>query len=122
MEMWASCDVALPSVDDECALFGDPDGAAVLDRLAKVGASRGALKRGPEGPLSLATRTPLDTVPQVTNVVDTTAAGDSFNAGFLAALAQGQSDEKAMAAGHSLACKVICAPGAIIPWPPADGA
>ena len=47
-------------------------------------------------------------------VVDTTAAGDSFNAGYLAALIAGQSNSQAMSAGHTLACRVVAHKGAII--------
>lgn len=113
--MWARADICLPSVDDEMDLFGDPDEAQTRERLARMGATRGALKRGAEGPLNLASQTAVQDLPQVTDVVDSTAAGDSFNAGFLAAHAMGETDEAAMRAGHLLAAKVIQHPGAIIP-------
>ena len=48
-------------------------------------------------------------------VVDTTAAGDSFNAGFLAAHLSGAPIDAAMRAGHDLAAKVVSHRGAIIP-------
>ncbi|MEL7164382.1 MAG: PfkB family carbohydrate kinase, partial [Pseudomonadota bacterium] len=41
-------------------------------------------------------------------------AGDSFNAGFLAALISGKDTDAAMAAGHRLAARVVQHPGAII--------
>jgi 2-dehydro-3-deoxygluconokinase len=47
--------------------------------------------------------------------VDTTAAGDSFNAGYLAARINGAMPRDAAAAGHRLAGAVIMAPGAVIP-------
>ena len=53
-------------------------------------------------------------MPVAENVVDTTAAGDSFNAGYLAATATGRSSIKAMEAGHALALKVIGKRGAIV--------
>ena len=40
------------------------------------------------------------TFEKVTNVVDTTAAGDSFNAGYLAAHIAGQSGREAILKGH----------------------
>jgi 2-dehydro-3-deoxygluconokinase len=46
--------------------------------------------------------------------VDTTAAGDSFNAGYLAARIGGASPIDAARAGHRLAGIVIMTPGAII--------
>jgi 2-dehydro-3-deoxygluconokinase len=48
-------------------------------------------------------------------VVDTTAAGDSFNGAYLAALLTGAPEADCLAAGHATAAKVIGHPGAIIP-------
>jgi 2-dehydro-3-deoxygluconokinase len=48
-------------------------------------------------------------------VVDTTAAGDSFAAAYLAARLQGAGPLEAARAGHRLAGAVVCHPGAIIP-------
>lgn len=112
--MWGLADIALPSLDDEMALFGDENRYAVVERLSCSGAVRGALKCGAEGPFDLATRH-APTLPPVQNVVDSTAAGDSFNAGFLAAHVQGLGDPAAARAGHTLATHVIGFPGAIVP-------
>ena len=48
-------------------------------------------------------------------VVDTTGAGDSFNAGYLSARLGGRSAGEAVAAGRRLASVVVQHPGAIIP-------
>ena len=48
-------------------------------------------------------------------VVDTTAAGDSFNGGYLAAKLSGAAQDIALMAGHKLAMKVVGYRGAIIP-------
>jgi 2-dehydro-3-deoxygluconokinase len=48
-------------------------------------------------------------------VVDTTAAGDSFNAGYLAAHLTGATDAEALQRGHAFARRVIGYPGAIVP-------
>ena len=50
---WQITDIALPSHDDEQALFGDPDPQAIAKRLRDVGAQLGAVKCGHNGPLSL---------------------------------------------------------------------
>ena len=118
---WRIADIALPSVDDEQALFGDADEASVLERLHGYGITKGALKRGAKGPLALGTQTaanspqsnPFETT-DVT-IVDTTAAGDSFNAGYLASALSGANDQDAMLAGHQCSLRVIAHAGAIIP-------
>lgn len=113
--MWARADIALPSVDDEMAIHGERSESSVLARLGRLGVRRGALKRGAAGPLDLATATVPANLPKVEEVVDSTAAGDSFNAGFLAAVVSGRSDLDAARAGHLLASRVIRHRGAIIP-------
>ena len=111
---WGQTDIGLPGLDDEMALFGDADEAGVLARLARHGVVRGALKRGARGPVALdGTRAP--DLPPAPRVVDTTAAGDSFNAGWLAAHLDGRAPEDCLAAGHGLAVRVIGAQGAILP-------
>ena len=111
---WALADIALPSVDDEMALFGDADAAAVVTRLRDLGVREGSLKCGAQGPLALRSGVILPAFAPADHVVDTTAAGDSFNGGFLAALAEGADTAQAMIAGHALARLVVTHPGAII--------
>jgi 2-dehydro-3-deoxygluconokinase len=52
---------------------------------------------------------------RVEQVVDTTAAGDSFSAAYLARRLLGGSPVQAAEAGHRLASQVIQHPGALIP-------
>lgn len=108
-------DVALPSLDDETALWGDPDAGAVLARLARAGVREGALKRGALGPLALGWDGPLPDFPSEPAPVDTTAAGDSFNGAYLASLLAGAPPPARLEAGHALAARVVRHPGAIIP-------
>ncbi len=112
---WESTDVGLPSLDDEMALFGEDGEAAVLARLAAAGVARGALKRGGAGPLPLGACGPLPRFAPAERVVDTTAAGDSFNGAYLAALMRGEAEADCLAAGHAMAAEVIGHPGAIMP-------
>jgi 2-dehydro-3-deoxygluconokinase len=98
------------------ALFGDADEAAVLARLRRYGIGTGALKRGASGPLPITPNdAPLPDFPPAERVVDTTAAGDSFNGGFLASFLAGGSLAEAMLAGHRCAARVVGFRGAIAP-------
>lgn len=112
---WRIADVALPSADDEMALFGDESPEAVVDRLKGFGVTNGALKRGADGPLPLGPCGPLPNFSKAPKVIDTTAAGDSFNGAFLAAHVGGASLEESMRRGHEQAIEVIGKLGAIIP-------
>ena len=93
--MWSRTDIALPSVDDETSLHGDADASAVLRRLRGLGAVRGALKCGAEGPVDIATGEVPEGLERAARVVDSTGAGDGFNAAYLAAIAAGGTDMEA---------------------------
>jgi len=116
---WRITDIALPSIDDETALFEDADEQATLARLQSYGIVQGALKRGALGPYSLAPAegalNPKSFKALKIDVVDTTAAGDSFNAGYLSAFLKNQTSAQAMLCGHECAARVIGQRGAIIP-------
>ena len=114
-EMWEVADLALPSVDDEIALFGDPGEEAVFARFAASDWRACAIKRGALGPVSprLARRAHPEFAP-APDVVDTTAAGDSFNGGYLAAFLHGEDEGRCLLAGHKIASRVVGARGALI--------
>lgn len=112
---WAITDIGLPSFDDEAALWGDPGPLATRARLEAAGVTGGAVKRGPAGPLPIGWDGELPDFPAAPRVVDTTAAGDSFNGGFLAAWIAGLPPADCLLAGHRLAAEVIGHPGAIMP-------
>ena len=57
----------------------------------------------------------IEAEPVAAPVVDTTAAGDSFAAAYVAARLAGANPTEAARAGHRLAGVVVCHPGAIIP-------
>ncbi|MDG1935435.1 MAG: sugar kinase [Paracoccaceae bacterium] len=118
-QFWQRADIALPSIDDEMLLW-DQNEAEVIVRFAALG-SDGALKRGASGPLSLS---PIDqanlSFAPSPKVVDTTAAGDSFNGAYLAARLTGAPQEQALMAGHRCASHVVQYPGAIVPHAPSE--
>ena len=113
---WSVTDIALPSVDDEMGIFLDIDEEAVLERLRASGVRLGALKRGAKGPLAISFQG-MDQIdyPVARHVVDTTAAGDSFDGAFLASYLTHNDHGAAMKAGHECSLKVIGYRGAIIP-------
>lgn len=113
-EMWRCTDIAFPSVDDEQAAFGDADVDAVVARLVSYGVRNGALKCGALGPLSF-DGTDRAVFARAGTVIDSTAAGDSFNGGYLAAYLQGADQVDCLQAGHNLAIRVLGVKGAIIP-------
>jgi 2-dehydro-3-deoxygluconokinase len=117
-EAFRRCDIALPTLDDEQRLFGDGDAHACLARLREMGVREIVLKLGSEGCLiwsagaSAAARVAPMTVAKI---VDTTAAGDSFNAGYLFGRLTGKEPAAAAGIGNRLAAAKIQHPGAIIP-------
>jgi 2-dehydro-3-deoxygluconokinase len=105
-------DTVLASTEDLDQLFGDGDGirelpsahAEVVLRLAEPGV------RIFEGGREL-----MVPAPPVERVVDSTAAGDSFAAAYLAARLAGAGPEASARCGHCLAGAVLKCRGAIIP-------
>lgn len=116
-------DIALLTLEDEQLLWGDGDADECLQRNGRYRLSELVLKRGAE-PVLLQHDGELCAipVPEVREVVDTTGAGDSFNAGYLAARLQGEAPEAAVSAGNRCAAAVIRNRGAIIPRSIAPGA
>jgi len=109
-------DIALPTFDDEAVLWGDANPEATVERLQAFGIPEIVVKNGPNSAL-IADKSGREgvPVPEVVTPVDTTAAGDSFNAGYLAARLNGEAPAAAVAAAHSLAAQVIRHRGAIMP-------
>jgi len=111
---YAQCDIALPSIDDEMSLFNDQSKGNTIDRLASYGISCGALKCGASGVIDLEDPVSVRELPMLKTVVDSTAAGDSFNGAYLAARIMDKSSDDCIAAGHNCAMAVVSFPGGII--------
>ncbi len=109
-------DLALPTFEDELALFGNETPDRCIERYRAVGVREIVVKLGPRGCIVTTGGDCIEVPPpKVVEPVDTTAAGDSFNAGYLAARINGAPPREAAAAGHRLAGAVIMLPGAVIP-------
>lgn len=108
--------VVLPSHEDEATWFGDATPIDTAKRYTDLGASIVVVKNGPGEIILHTERGAQHLAPtHVVNVVDTTAAGDSFNAGFLAARCTGLSPEHAVDTGAQLAARVVTHRGALVP-------
>lgn len=107
--------IALPTFPDEKELFQDASPEACAARIAGYGVPEVVVKDGAE-PCTLWSEGSLHTVPaiKVETPVDTTGAGDSFNAGYLAGRLAGLAPVEAARLGHRVAARVICSPGALV--------
>ena len=109
-------DIALPAYDDEAVLWGDPSPEATIERLQAFGVAEIVVKNGPNSALVAASGArDAVPVPEVVVPVDPTAAGDGFNAGYLAARLDGLGALEAANAAHKLAGEVIRHRGSIVP-------
>ena len=116
MEALKRADIALPAFDDEAVLWGDPSPEATVERMQAFGIGEIVVKNGPNSALVAAGgMQELIPVPEVVVPIDTTAAGDSFNAGYIAARLLGENPAAAAKAAHKLAARKILHRGAIMP-------
>ncbi|WP_084258051.1 sugar kinase [Pasteurella testudinis] len=108
--------VALVTFDDEQAIWQDIDEQATIQRLKQSGVRTVVVKSGKHGAIFNdidGVEQQVPTIP-VDNVVDTTSAGDAFNAGFLSGYLQNKPLEICCRQGNQLAGVVIQHKGAII--------
>lgn len=113
---FAASTVALITADDHQALHGLTDLDAAIGAARALPVAEIAIKCG-----AMPTRVGLNgewqdvATEAVPRVVDTTAAGDSFAAGYLSRRLRGVAPAEAAAFGNRLAARVIQHPGALIP-------
>jgi len=107
-------DIALPSYEDEAEFFGDASPKDTATRYQKAGVRTVVVKNGAE-PIHVCEGMARDdiAVPTVNNVVDTTAAGDSFNAQVIAGVAQYVPLKESVLAASAIASQVIQNRGAL---------
>lgn len=110
--------LVLPSMDDMAACFGTATPETAMALLQSLTTAEVVLTTGGADVLYRANGeahvTSLPLLPK-RRARDTTGAGDSFNAGWLHARAQGLSVSQSITQAAALAAEVVCHPGAVIP-------
>jgi 2-dehydro-3-deoxygluconokinase len=107
----AVAQIGLPTLEDETALSGAADEEAVAAHWMGLGCEETVVKFGARG-----CRLPSGEIvapERSLDPVDTSGAGDAFNAGYLGARLNGSDVAEAAKAGHALAGWTIMRPGAI---------
>jgi len=121
-QAFAASDMVLASTEDLLPLYPDESDAQLLARIDCDEAVLKLLRPGSIVRLNGVSRE-VTAEPCAGSVVDTTAAGDSFSAAYIAARLAGAGPVEAAQAGHRLGGVVVGYPGAIIPraaMPPND--
>jgi len=109
----AIADIGLPTLEDEQSIRGQGDATVVAELWSSLGCAEVIVKLGEEG-----CRVPDGTIvspDQRLKPIDTSGAGDAFDAGYLDARIKGALPREAAAAGHRLAAWTIMRAGAIPP-------
>ncbi len=108
--------LAMPTAEDEAAMHGAvPSPEAVARRWHEAGAGEVVVKLGAEGAFVSTAAEAMVVPTDVVTPVDTSGAGDAFDAGYLAGRLSGLSEVDAARLGHRVAGRVVRHPGAIPP-------
>jgi len=113
--MAAVSDIVLPSFDDERDCFGDSTPEATAARYAGLGVKHVVVKCG-DAPTIVMQDAQMEQfpVPPISGVLDTTAAGDSFNGSYLSHFLMSRDVPQAVQAAQDCAAQVVCVKGALI--------
>lgn len=115
MQAGAAATLIFASFADDQAQIGDATPEDCAKRWRAVCKGEVVVKNGSQGVVFADANGVVHFPITPVTPVDTTAAGDSFNAGYLAARMQGQTAAEALTAGHAMALRVLNYEGALIP-------
>jgi len=105
-------DILLLNEEEAIYLTGETDPVAALEKLLEE-CETVVIKRGSHGAIGKTRGSILVSVPSVkTEVVDTTGAGDSFAAGFIAEYALTKNMQRSLEAGTEVAARCVAIVGA----------
>ena len=103
-------------MDDECGLWSDSEHSGILHRLSVYDIDEIVLSNGSKTIVGYAHGETFEVPPaKPESLVDTTAAGDGFNAGYIAARHDGASPETSVIKASRNASMVVAHAGAILP-------
>lgn len=110
------CDIFLPSLDDEIELWGYTNAKEVIQKARSFGINEIIITCGKEDIVYSSNGTIGSIKTKILKkIVDSTSAGDSFNAKYLASRLKGKRIDKSIKEANKLASKVIMYQGAIMP-------
>ncbi len=113
----AISDLVLPSYEDEQKTFGDKTPMETAQRYQSLGVKQIIVKNGENETLFVeGNKREIFPVPKVNDVVDTTAAGDSFNGAYLSEYMDTGDISKSILLAQKCAATVIREKGALIPF------
>jgi len=113
----AISDLVLPSFEDEQITFGDNTPMDTAQRYQSLGVKQIIVKNGENEILLIeGDKREVFPVPKIDNVVDTTAAGDSFNGAYLSEYMDSGDISKSILLAQKCAATVIRQRGALIPF------
>jgi len=110
-------DIFFPNESEAAALTGESEPAAMLRWFAATGLPMAVVKLGPAGACLLREGQVLTVPPPPVIAIDTTGAGDCFNAGFLQAWMQGDPPETCLRAGNICGALSTQAYGGVVGMP-----
>lgn len=112
----AASSLVLPSFDDEASGFGDRTPTETVARYMAAGARMVVVKNGAGAVVTNTSDSveAYDTPPLSGPIIDSTAAGDAFNAAYLASYIMTLDPARAVRAGQRLAAHVVQGRGALV--------